>query len=96
MGWQAGVFPGQDSTLICHKLLEQINILVLQGIHGKINFRFGPLDAHFRYRAPASRISISSGFICVRFAWHKLFDFPVNSVSAQERIVLFQLQFFGL
>ena len=95
MRGQPGVFAGKNAALIGHELFEQIDVLEIERVKSEINFWLGPGSARFGSAAFAA-----SRFIFVCFAWHKkLFNFPVKSVTAKERIVfldlkLFRLQFF--
>ena len=45
MSGQSGVFARQDASLVGHKLLQKIDVLVVQGIDGEVNLGLGTLGA---------------------------------------------------
>lgn len=45
MSGQSGVLARQDSALVRHKLLEQVNVLEVQGIDREVNLGLGTLNA---------------------------------------------------
>lgn len=94
---KSGVFPGQNTTLIGHILLEKIHIFIVQGVHGEIHLGFRTRLAHFRKRAAASAACAGLGFVVMSFAWHRiLLDFPVQRVTPKETIILHDLDFLRL
>ena len=93
MGWQAGIFPRQDSACVGDELFEQVDVLKIQRVHGEINFRLGPGRARFHRPSPTRA---ATRFIDVGLARHNLFDFAVHGVAAKKGVVLFQLQFLRL
>ena len=70
MRGQPGVFSGENAALIGDKLLEQVGVLEIQGVHGEVDLRFGPGGARFTRGGPAARSALF--FVSVGFAWHKI------------------------
>ena len=97
MRGQAGVFARQYAAGVRHKLAEQIDVLIVQSIHREIDLRLGARRADFHRSALCSAALAPSSAVGIGLTWHKfLSDFAVQSVAAQEAIVLHQLDFFGL
>src|SRR3989442_4695366 len=90
---QAGVFPRQDSAGVSDELSEQVDVLVVQRVHGEINFRLGPGRAGFHRPSPTRA---ATRLIDVGLAWHNLFDFAVHGVATKKGVVFFQLKFLRL
>ena len=61
-----GVFARQDAALVGHELPEQVGVLEIQRVDGKINFRFWTRRAIFRGAARTAAFP----FVSVGFAWH--------------------------
>jgi hypothetical protein len=69
MSRQPGVFAREDAALICDELLKEDGIFVINGLNGKIDFRFGPGGAAFRGPATAA-VSAAGTFVGVGFSGH--------------------------
>src|SRR5262245_31192224 len=65
---QTCVLTRQDTTGIGHELLQEVDVLVLQRVHRKIDLWLRPRRAGFRGAAAPSSISI--GPIDIGLAWH--------------------------
>src|SRR5258706_5512155 len=97
MGGQTGVFAWQNAAGIGHKLAQQIDVLVVKSIHCEIDFWFRAWGADFHCPALGSTALAASRPVSIGFTRHKLLsDFAVQSVAAQEAIILHQLDFFSL
>ena len=97
MGGQAGIFARQDATGVGHKLAKQIDVLVIKGVHGEIDFWLWAWRADFHRPAFCSTALAASRPVGIGFTRHKLLsDFAMQSVAAQEAIILHQLDFFSL
>lgn len=96
MSGQAGVLTRQNAALISDELLEQIGVFEIEGLDGKIDFRFGARSAHLHKGTSAAGTAFI-GFFGAGFAWHRvrLLDFAVERVAAQSGIVLPELELFG-
>jgi hypothetical protein len=90
MGRQACVFPGQYTTLVSHELPKQVGVFVIQRVHSKINFGLRSRRA-FLHRGRFPLIVP----VCMRLAWHKLFNFFVQRVPAEKWIVLLNFELLG-
>src|SRR5262249_8861831 len=67
----------------------------IQRVDGEIDLRLGPRCPHLGHGRAAAGAAFR--FIWACFARHRrLLDFAVESMTAQSRIVLHQLQFFSL
>jgi len=88
---QTGVFAGKNAALVGHELLEQSDILEIKRIKGEINL-------WFRTGCPVFHRALSPllVFFFIGFAWHKLFDFAMDGITAQSGIVFFDFQLFRL
>jgi hypothetical protein len=82
MGRQPGVFPGQDSPIFRHKLLEQGDVFVIDGIDGEVDFGF-------RTGNPGSICATGFLLVGIGFTRHGLLDFAVNGVPSESGIELF-------
>ena len=87
---EPGVFPGQDAALVSDELAEQSSVLEIESIDREIDFRFRARGARFHRAAAAPFV-----LIWMRFPWHNLLDFAVQSVTAEERIEFLQFHFLG-
>ena len=93
---QPRVFAWKNAPLVRHKLLEQGDVLVVQGIERKVDFRLWTGCADFDGASLAAGAA-SGRFFGMCFSWHgKLFDFAMHRTAAQGGVILFDLQFFGL
>jgi len=70
MRGQAGVFAGQNASLVGHELFEQVGVLEIQGVRGEINLGLGPRRADFIRAGPAAGTAFLS--VGMRLAWHKI------------------------
>src|SRR5437667_435336 len=96
MGGESGIFPGKNSALVGNKLPQQIRILEVERIHGEINFGFRPRSADFAQRRAATSAAFT-WFFRASFSRHSaLFDFAMERVAAESRIIFFELKLFGL
>jgi hypothetical protein len=95
---QSGIFAWQDPPLVGHKLTEKVNVLKIERISREIDFGFRSWGAHFDNRTSGAAGSAPVGFVRTSFAWHKewLLNFAVKSMAAKRRVILLQLQLFGL
>ena len=50
---KAGVLSRQDPSLICHKLLQQVDVFEIERVDGKIDFGLGARGAGFTVGAGA-------------------------------------------
>ena len=87
MSGQAGVFSGKDSALVSDELTEQVDILVVERIEREIDLRFRTWGPNFHCPIFSTRIATVARFVGISFAWHRLANFPVQSVSAQEAVI---------
>jgi len=79
--------------LICHELLEQRDVLVIKSVYGEVYFGLGPWNAFFRTGILPSASAPSRRPVRIRFARHnRLFDFPMDRVPAQSRVVFSQFK----
>src|SRR5260221_10695023 len=69
MGGKAGVFSGQNAALVGHKLPQQNDILVVEGIDGEIDLGFGPRSSFFN-GGPFAAASFRVPFFGMSFARH--------------------------
>src|SRR5437867_710179 len=96
MGWKARVLAGQDSSLVGHELAQEIGVLKVGSVDGKIDFRLRARCAALRGHA-ASPAALGIPLLGVGFARHKrLLDFAMECVATQGRIVFFNFQLLGL
>ena len=95
MRWQASVLARKDAAIICHKLPKEVDVFVVERIHGEIDFGLRTGSTPFDRSAFAAALLIIP-FVCMGLARHNLFDFAVQSVAAKRRIVFLDFQFFGL
>jgi hypothetical protein len=86
MRGQTGVLARQDSALVGHELPQQVDVFKIERICREIDFGFGPRRAHFHERSAAPTTAVR--LVRASFARHKLFDFAMERVAAQGRIVL--------
>ena len=91
---QTGILARENAALVGHKLPEQVSVFEIESVDGKIDlgFRTGCTDFS-KGRTAASATLL--GFVGSGFSRHKLFDFAMQGVAAQRRIVFSQLEFFG-
>lgn len=68
MSGQAGIFAGQQASLVGDELLQQVDVFKIQSVNGEIDFRLWTRGAVFGIGAPAGTISL--GFFGVGFSWH--------------------------
>ncbi len=66
---QAGVFARQNAALVSHELAQEIGVLEIERVGGKINFGFGTRRAHFSVRGAAVRAALI-WFVGASFARH--------------------------
>ena len=95
---QSGIFAWQDSALVGDKLPQKINIFKIECISREVYFRLWSWGAHFDNRTPGAAGSAPVRFVRTSFAWHKewLFNFAVDGMAAKGRVILLQLELFGL
>ena len=54
MGRQSGVLARQNPPLVGDELPQQVGVLEIQRVNGKVNLWFGPRRAHFAGGSPAA------------------------------------------
>jgi hypothetical protein len=95
MRGQTGIFAGKDTALVGRELAEQRSVFEIQRVHGEIDLGLRTRRPLFGHRPFAATFAIAPLFMCL--ARHKpLLDFLVQRVTAQERIVFFDLELFRL
>src|ERR1043166_1054351 len=93
MRGQAGVLARENAALIRDESLEQVRVLVIEGIRGKVNFRFRARRARFAISGAATTFV----FLRTSFARHSgLLDFLVQGMTAQRGIVFSNLELLRL
>ena len=86
MGGHAGHATGQDLAGLGDETLEQVGVLVINGLDADV-------DAATRHRAV---VTAECGFPFWGFRFHGvLLDLPVEGMTFEERIVLFLFQAVG-
>jgi hypothetical protein len=97
MRGQAGIFAWENAAGVRHELAEQIDVLIVKGIHGKIDFWLRPWSADFHRAALGSTVFAATWLVGIGFAGHKILaDFAVQCMPAEEAIVFHQFDFFSL
>ena len=92
-----GVLPRQDASLGGHERPQQGDILKIKRVAREVDFGFGARRARFTIGRPSAGTAFV-WFVGASFAWHRswLFDFAVEGVPAQRRVVFLELQLFRL
>jgi hypothetical protein len=69
---EASVLPGKNPPLVRDKLLEQVDVLEIQGVYCEVNLRLGTRGSGFHSSCPTTSLAAAAWFFKVRFAWHKV------------------------